>query len=83
MKVFESAYRHGLTGDEILHAWTNALGFYDIDTEHDPTKSLCIGPDTAGNLIEILYLQFADNDVIIHPMPLRAIFRVYLTGDQR
>ncbi len=82
MEIFESAYRHGLTDDEILHAWNNALGFYDINTDHEPTKSLCIGPDLSGSLLEILHLQFTDHDVIIHAIPLRPVFRTYLTGEQ-
>ena len=81
MRIFESAYRHGLADENIRHAWVHALGYYDIDIEHEPTKSLCIGPDTAGNLLEILYLQFAEGDLIIHAMPLRPLFRTYLTGE--
>ena len=77
--VHESAYRHGLTDDEILQAWDNAMSFDDIDSGHEPTKSLCIGPDRAGNLLEILYLQADDADLIIHAMPLRPVFRAYLT----
>lgn len=80
--VHESAYRHGFTDEEILHGWDNAMGFYDIDIEHEPTKSLCIGPDRAGNLLEILYLQADEADLVIHAMPLRPIFRAYLTQDQ-
>ena len=76
----ESAYRHGLTGDEIRHAWTNAVGFFDIDLEHEPIKSLCIGPDGAGNLLEILYLQLYGENLVIHAMPLRPAFRALLTG---
>ncbi len=82
MEIFESAYRHDLSTEEIHHAWENALGFYDIDTDTEPPKSLCIGPDTAGNLLEILYLHFPHDDVIIHAMPLRPVFRTYLTGEQ-
>ena len=82
MWIFEAAYRHGLDNNDILHAWEHALGFYDIDLEYEPTKSLCIGPDSAGNLLEILYLQFADDDVIIHAMPLRPLFRTYLTAER-
>ncbi len=82
MEIFESAYRHGVSAEDIQHAWDNALGFYDIDPDNDPPKGLCIGPDTAGNLLEILYLQFPDDDVIIHAMPLRPVFRTYLTGEQ-
>ena len=62
----------------------HALAFYDIEPDHEPPKSLCIGPDTAGNLIEMLYLRFVDDDVIIdviiHAMPLRKTFRTDLTG---
>ena len=81
MRIFESAYRHGLTGDEIRHAWTNAIAFFDIDREHEPTKSLCIGPDTSGNLLEVLYLQLPGEEMVIHAMPLRAEFRVVLSGE--
>ena len=56
MRIFESAYRHGLADEDIWHAWQHALGFYDIDIGHEPTKSLCIGPDRAGNLLELLSL---------------------------
>ena len=81
MWIHESAYRHGLTDEEIRHAWDNAMGFYDIDIEHEPIKSLCIGPDRAGNLLEVLYLQADDTDLIIHAMPLRPAFRAYLTKE--
>ena len=80
MRVFKSAYRHGLADEDIRHAWTNAIAFLDIDREHEPTKSLCIGPDTAGNLLEVLYLQTPDDDVVIHAMPLRTAFRALLRG---
>lgn len=82
MRIFESAYRHGLADEDIHHAWQHALGFYDIDIGHEPTKSLCIGPDRAGNLLELLYLQATEQDLIIHAMPLRQVFRTYLTGEQ-
>ena len=53
----------------------------DIDREHEPTKSLCIGPDTSGNLLEVLYLQSPGEEMVIHAMPLRAEFRVLLSGE--
>lgn len=81
MEIHSAAYRHGATEEDIRHAWANALGIYDIDTNHEPTKSLCIGPDVAGNLLELLYLQLPDKDLIIHAMRLRPTFRTYLTGD--
>ena len=81
MEIHSSAYRHGLTGDDIQHAWNNSIAFYDIDTDHEPTKSLCIGPDTAGNLLELLFIQLTDDELIIHAIPLRPVFRTYLTGE--
>ena len=83
MEILQSAHRHGLSGNEIGHAWNNALGFYDIEPDREPPKSLCIGPDTAGNLIEVLYLRLLDEDVIIHAMPLRKHFERYLIGPGR
>jgi len=69
-----------MTDSDIYHAWENSIGFYDIDTDTKPVKSLCIGPDKSGNLIEILFLQLEEeNNLIIHAMPLRPIFETYLT----
>ena len=82
MQIFESAYRHGLADEDIWHAWQHALGFYDIDIENEPAKSLCIGPDRVGNLLELLYLQATEQDLVIHAMPLRPAFRTYLTGER-
>jgi len=56
MEIRESAHRHGIPASEIRHAWSHALGFFDIEPCHEPPKGLCIGPDTAGNLLEVLYL---------------------------
>ena len=81
MRIFESAYRHGLAGDAIRHAWTNAIAFFDIDREHEPTMSFCIGPDTSGNRLEVLNLQLPGEGMVIHAMPLRAEFRVFLSGE--
>ena len=69
MEIHSSAYRHGLDDEQIEHAWEHALGFYDIAPDDDPPKCLCIGPDTSGNLLEILYLRLGDDDLIIHADP--------------
>jgi len=55
--------------------------FFDIDPDNDPPKSLAIGPDQAGNLLELLYLQLEDNDLVIHATALREVFARFLTGD--
>jgi hypothetical protein len=44
----------------------------DVDPEADPPKLLVIGPDRAGNLLEVVMLTLADDRVlVIHAMPLR------------
>ena len=80
MEISTSARRHGLADREISHAWEHALGFFAIAIEQEAIKGLCIGPDTAGNLLEVLYLEFEDGYVIIHAMPLRRKFWTYITG---
>jgi len=82
VRIHASAFKHGQTNDDIEHAWTNALGFFDIYPESEPVKSLCIGADLAGNLLELLYLQLDEVDLIIHAMPLRTVFAQYLLGDE-
>ena len=59
------------------------MGFYDVAPHDDPPKYLCIGPDAAGNLLEMIYLQFADRDLIIHAMRLRRGFERHLLGLRR
>ena len=83
MQIHTSANKHGLTDGQIRHAWNNAIGFFTIDADTGPPKSLCIGPDPAGNLLEILYLELDNTELLIHAMPLRPVFRAYLTGDDQ
>lgn len=82
MRIHASAFKHDLTEADIDHAWQNAIAFFDIEPNNDPLKSLCIGPDVAGNLLELLYLHLEDTDLIIHAMQLRPVFAEYLTEDE-
>ncbi len=81
MRIHPTANKHGLTDAQIRHAWNNAIDHFTIDANTEPPKSLCIGPDPAANLLEILYLELDDIELIIHAMPLRPVFRAYLAGD--
>ena len=65
------------------HAWHNGLAFFDIDSHTEPPKGPCIGPNKACNLLKLLYLELADDDLIIHAMPLRPVFQRYLTGEDQ
>jgi len=47
----------------------------DLDPEADPPKVLAIGPDRAGNLLEVIMLELADDRMLaIHAMALRPAF---------
>ena len=47
----------------------------DAPSESDPPKVLAIGPDRAGNLLEVIMLDLAGDGLLaIHAMPLRPAF---------
>lgn len=49
------------------------------DLGEDPDRWLVLGPDRAANLLEVVVLVTAEGDeVIIHAMPMRAVFRKLL-----
>ena len=77
MEIHRLARRHGITDDDILHAIEHSLLVEDLG--EDPDRWLVIGPDRAANLLEIVVLVTAEGDeLIIHAMPLRAIYRKLL-----
>ncbi len=41
----------------------------------DPPKVLAIGPDPAGNLLEVIWLELADDvELVIHARNVRPVF---------
>lgn len=75
MEVHRSARKHGITAETIHHAVDHALVVVDIEPDTDPPRVLAIGPDVAGNLLEIIWLEFPDRaPIVIHAMPLRRTF---------
>ena len=75
MEIHRSAYKHGLGDEEILHAIRHAVTVVDLEPEADPPKVLAIGPDAAGNLLEIIWLELAgESQIVIHAMALRPVF---------
>jgi hypothetical protein len=62
----------------------NALAIIDLDPHADPPKVLAIGPDPAGNHLEVIWLQLDDVELVIHAMRLRPTFFDLLpTGDDQ
>jgi hypothetical protein len=75
VEIHRSARRHGVTDADIRHATGHPLVVIDLDPDSDPPKELAIGPDQAGNLLEVIILVLADDRLLaIHAMPLRSTF---------
>lgn len=77
MEIHSSARRHGVADDDIHHVVEHVLAVDDLG--EDPDRWLLIGPDRAANLLEIIVLVTPDGDeMIIHAMPLRSVYRKLL-----
>jgi hypothetical protein len=57
----------------MLHAIAHALAYEDAG--EDPDRLLVIGPDRAGNLLEVVVLTTHEgHGIVIHAMTMRARF---------
>ena len=77
VEIHRSARRHGVDDDDITHAIAHRLVVDDLD--EDPDRWLVLGPDRAGNLLEVVVLISIDgNEFVIHAMPMRPKYRKLL-----
>ena len=71
-EIHEAAYKHGVTTLDIYHACAQSIAKFEIDHESVETKILIVGPDSAGNLLEVIGLEIDSKPLlIIHAMKLR------------
>ncbi len=77
MEIVRSATKHGITDDDINHAWTNALRLaeYEYDGED---RLLVIGPDRHGRMLELVAIPAGQPTRVIHADQLRPKFFDYL-----
>jgi uncharacterized DUF497 family protein len=77
VEIHDSARKHGVVDADIHHAIDHALAIEDAG--EDPDRWLVIGPDRAGNLLEVVVLTTVEgNQIAIHAMAMRARFRKLL-----
>ncbi len=70
VEIHDSARRHGVADHDLLHAIDHALALEDAG--EDPDRWLIVGPDTAGNLLEVVVMVTAEgSQIAIHAMPMR------------
>lgn len=77
MEVLGSALKHGISAEDIDHAWTNAMRLVEYDY-HGQERLLVIGPDQHGRLLELVAVPAGEPTRIIHADRLRAKFYDYL-----
>jgi hypothetical protein len=74
VEIHASAHRHDVSEEDMLHAVEHSLAVDDVG--EDPDRWLVLGPDTAGNLLEVVVLISDEGDeIIIHAMPMRPKYR--------
>lgn len=67
-EIRDSARKHGVRDDDIRHAVRNAV----VAADADDGKVLYLGPDTAGNLLEVVCVaREDDSEIAIHAMRMR------------
>jgi hypothetical protein len=68
--VLQSAARHGVAEEDALHAWAFAVDAFTVDAG----MVMYIGPDRAGNVLEVGVVEWHDELAIVHAMPARPRF---------
>ena len=75
MDFYASAGKHGVAWRDIEHAVQHAL----VAAEDEEGKCLYLGPDRAGNLLEVVSVLRDDgSEVVIHAMRMRRMYESWL-----
>lgn len=73
MEISNSARRHGIDEDDILHALRNVIRYWE--TEYDgEVRVFAIGADRRGRVLEIVVVPASDPQRVIHADVLRPKF---------
>jgi len=81
VEVLRPALRHGIAGEDILHAINHAITVDEVGD--DPVRWLVLGPDRAGNLLELVVMDRPVGPAVIHAMPMRTQYRRLLRKGRR
>jgi hypothetical protein len=67
--VLASARRHGISDDDMLHAYRYPIRVFDLDD-----LTMLVGPDRAGRVLEVGVATAEGVDFIVHAMAARPKF---------
>jgi hypothetical protein len=75
VEIFESAWKHGIHDEEMLHAIDHSLALADLGDG----RTLHLGPDSAANLLEVIVQERRGAPpLVIHAMRMRSQYERYL-----
>lgn len=77
MRLTAAAFKHGIAEADIQHAYVNAVRIVEIE-QYGEERLVVIGPDRAGNWLELVAMPAHDADRIIHADRLRPKFYEFL-----
>ena len=78
--ITPSANKHGVDNDNILFGLEQCV--YDEILENEPNKTLAIGFDKKGKLIEIIFSVVSENKIVVfHSMKCRKSFVERIDND--
>lgn len=67
--ILASARKHGVSDEDMLHAYRNTIRMFDLDD-----LTMLVGSDETGRLLEIGIAYAEGIDFIVHAMPARPRF---------
>lgn len=65
--ITDSAHKHGVTDDDMLHAFNHPISYEDLDEG----LVMIIGPTRSAHLIELGIIDTDHGPVIVHAMTAR------------
>lgn len=71
--VLGSAHRHGIDPSDVDHALRHALVVEEVG--EDPLRYLVLGPDAAGNMLEVVVMDRPQGPAVIHAMRMQAKYK--------
>jgi uncharacterized DUF497 family protein len=77
VRISESARKHGVDDEDIVHAWDNAIRYVEYDYDGDE-RLLVIGADRHGRMLELVAVPADEPTRIIHADRLRPKFYEFL-----
>ncbi len=77
VEIIDAARKHGVSDDSIRHAVEHTLVSEEVGEE--PLRRLFLGPDAAGNLLEVVAIIRTDGTLVAtHAMAMRPKYRALL-----